>query len=29
MNLFQALLLGLLGWMSSIYSPVLIGGLAG
>lgn len=29
MNLFQALLLGLLGWMSSIYSPVLIGGLGG
>lgn len=29
MNLFQAIILGLLGWMSSIYSPVLIGGLGG
>ena len=29
MSLIQALILGLLGWMSSIYSPVLIGGLAG
>ncbi|MDY5841801.1 MAG: PTS sugar transporter subunit IIC [Peptoniphilaceae bacterium] len=29
MNLVQALLLGLFGWMSSIYSPVLIGGLGG
>lgn len=29
MTLFQALLLGLLGWMSSIYSPVLVGGLGG
>lgn len=29
MSIIQALLLGLLGWMSSIYSPVLLGGLAG
>lgn len=29
MSLFQALLLGLLGWMSSIYSPVLAAGLGG
>lgn len=29
MNIIQALLLGILGWMSSIYSPVLLGGLAG
>lgn len=29
MSLFQALLLALFGWMSSIYSPVLIGGLGG
>lgn len=29
MTLIQALLIGLCGWMSSIYSPVLIGGLAG
>lgn len=29
MTVFQALLLALFGWMSSIYSPVLIGGLLG
>ena len=29
MSLFQALLLALFGWMSSIYSPVLMGGLGG
>ncbi|MDU5107848.1 PTS sugar transporter subunit IIC [Clostridium sp.] len=29
MTLFQALIIGLLGWMSSIYSPVLVGGLGG
>lgn len=29
MNILQALLLGLLGWMSSIYCPVLMGGLGG
>lgn len=29
MSIFQALLLALFGWMSSIYSPVLIGGLGG
>ncbi len=29
MSILQALLLALFGWMSSIYSPVLIGGLAG
>ncbi|HBM76346.1 MAG TPA: PTS sugar transporter subunit IIC [Clostridiaceae bacterium] len=29
MTVAQAILLALLGWMSSIYSPVLIGGLAG
>lgn len=29
MNIIQALLIGLLGWMSSIYSPVLFGGLGG
>lgn len=29
MSLIQALLLGLFGWMSSIYSPVLISGLGG
>lgn len=29
MTILQALLLGLLGWMSSIYSPVLLGGLGG
>ena len=29
MSIFQALLLALFGWMSSIYSPVLCGGLGG
>lgn len=29
MSIFQALLLALFGWMSSIYSPVLMGGLGG
>ena len=29
MSIFQALLLELFGWMSSIYSPVLCGGLGG
>lgn len=29
MSFLQALLLALFGWMGSIYSPVLIGGLAG
>ncbi len=29
MSILQALLLALFGWMSSIYSPVLIGGLGG
>lgn len=29
MTLLQALIIGLLGWMSSIYSPVLVGGLGG
>lgn len=29
MSIIQALLLGLLGWMSSIYCPVLFGGLGG
>lgn len=29
MSIFQALLLALFGWMSSIYSPVLVGGLGG
>lgn len=29
MTFFQAFLLALFGWMGSIYSPVLIGGLAG
>jgi PTS system mannose-specific IIC component len=29
MSIFQAILLALFGWMSSIYSPVLIGGLGG
>jgi mannose/fructose/N-acetylgalactosamine-specific phosphotransferase system component IIC len=29
MSFLQALLLVLFGWMGSIYSPVLIGGLAG
>ena len=29
MRIFQALLLALFGWMSSIYSPVLCGGLGG
>lgn len=27
MSIIQALLLGLFGWISSIYSPVLMGGL--
>ena len=29
MSIFQALLLALFGWMSSIYSPVLMGSLGG
>ena len=29
MSIIQALLLGLFGWISSIYSPVLMGGLGG
>ncbi|MEG0980959.1 MAG: PTS sugar transporter subunit IIC [Erysipelotrichaceae bacterium] len=29
MSIIQALLLGMLGWMASIYSPVLMGGLGG
>lgn len=29
MSIFQALLLALFGWMASIYSPVLMGGLGG
>ena len=29
MTLLQAFLLALFGWMGSIYSPVLIGGLGG